>query len=35
VNHVAFVLKFSSRPIAEVIQELSEEIVPHFPALHI
>jgi luciferase-type oxidoreductase len=35
VNHVAFVLKFSSRPIANVIQELSEEIVPHFPAIQI
>lgn len=32
VNHVAFVLKFSQRPIRDVIQELVEEVVPHFPA---
>jgi luciferase-type oxidoreductase len=35
VNHVAFVLKFSQRPVREVIQELAEEIVPHFPAIQI
>ena len=32
VNHVAFVLKFSQRPVKDVIQEISEEIMPHFPA---
>lgn len=35
VNHVAFVLKFSQRPVKDVIQELAEEIVPHFPAIQI
>lgn len=32
VNHVLFNLKFSSRPIAEVIAELSEFVIPRFPA---
>lgn len=32
VNHVAFVLKFARRPIREVIQELGQEVLPHFPA---
>ena len=32
VNHVLFNVKFASRPIADVIQELGEEVVPHFPA---
>ncbi len=32
VNHVAFVLKFSQRPMKDVIQEICEEIIPHFPA---
>ncbi len=32
VNHVAFVLKFSGRPIREVIDELSAEILPFFPS---
>ena len=31
VNHIAFVLYFSMRPPAEVIQELGEEVLPHFP----
>lgn len=35
VNHIAFVLKFASRPITEVIQELAEEVVPHFSAIQI
>lgn len=33
VNHVIFNVKFVRRPIAEVIQELGEEVVPYFPAL--
>lgn len=32
VNHVAFVLKFSRRPVAEVLDELTREVVPLFPA---
>ncbi|WP_424769213.1 TIGR03571 family LLM class oxidoreductase [Paenibacillus sp. sgz302251] len=31
VNHLAFVLYFSKRPAEEVIQELGEEVLPHFP----
>ena len=31
VNHVMFGLKNSKRPAAEVIQELGEYVVPHFP----
>ncbi|PLT32483.1 TIGR03571 family LLM class oxidoreductase [Bacillus sp. V5-8f] len=31
VNHLAFVLYFSKRPPAEVIQELGEFVLPHFP----
>ena len=34
VNHVILVLKNEDRPIAEVIQELGEYVVPHFPALN-
>ncbi|MED2752297.1 LLM class oxidoreductase [Bacillus thuringiensis] len=33
VNHVILVLKNVNRPITEVIQELGEYVVPHFPAL--
>ncbi|MCG7334182.1 LLM class oxidoreductase [Sporosarcina sp. ACRSM] len=33
VNHVYLNNKFSHRPVEEVIQELAEEVVPHFPAL--
>lgn len=33
VNHVILTLKFVQRPIADIIQELGEEVVPHFPAL--
>ncbi|WP_431030381.1 LLM class oxidoreductase [Lysinibacillus sp. LZ02] len=33
VNHVILVLKKGNRPMAEVIQELGEYVVPHFPAL--
>lgn len=32
VNHVALNLKFGSRPAADVVQELGEHVVPHFPA---
>ncbi|GGG03497.1 TIGR03571 family LLM class oxidoreductase [Paenibacillus abyssi] len=32
VNHIAFVLYFSHRPPEDVIQELGEEILPHFPS---
>lgn len=31
VNHLAFVLYFSQRPPAEVIQELGEFVLPYFP----
>lgn len=31
VNHVLLGLKFSERPIDEVIRELGEEVVPYFP----
>jgi hypothetical protein len=31
VNHLAFVLYFSKRPPAEVIQELEEIVLPYFP----
>lgn len=33
VNHVIFNLKFAERPIDEIIQELGEHVVPHFPSL--
>ncbi|GGG03071.1 hypothetical protein GCM10010916_20180 [Paenibacillus abyssi] len=33
VNHIIFNLKYGRRPVQEVIQELGEEVVPHFPAL--
>lgn len=32
VNHVIFVLKNSKRPAEEVIDELGEYVLPHFPA---
>lgn len=31
VNHAALGIQFSDRPAAEVIQELAEEVLPHFP----
>lgn len=31
VNHAALGIQFSRRPAAEVIQELAEEVLPHFP----
>ncbi len=33
VNHVAFNIRFASRPVAEVIAELAEYVVPSFPTL--
>jgi luciferase-type oxidoreductase len=33
VNHVAINLKYGRRPVEEVIEELGEEVLPHFPAL--
>ncbi|SKB96808.1 luciferase-type oxidoreductase, BA3436 family [Sphingobacterium nematocida] len=33
VNHAALGLQFSTRPLEEVIDELAEEILPHFPSL--
>ncbi len=33
VNHVILNLKYGRRPVDEVIEELGEEVVPHFPAL--
>ncbi|MFJ7735368.1 LLM class oxidoreductase [Lysinibacillus sp. NPDC097287] len=33
INHVILGLKKGNRPTAEVIQELGEYVVPHFPAL--
>lgn len=32
VNHVAFNLKLSQRPAVEVVSELAEFVLPHFPA---
>lgn len=34
VNHIIINLKDSKRPANEVIQELCEEVAPHFPALN-
>ncbi len=31
VNHLAFVPYFAHRPMEEMIQEIGEEILPHFP----
>jgi len=33
VNHVAFNFKAARRPVDEMVQELGEEVVPHFPAV--
>ncbi|MDR2283686.1 MAG: LLM class oxidoreductase [Sphingobacterium sp.] len=33
VNHAALGLQFSTRPLTEVIDELAEEVLPHFPSL--
>ncbi|MDM9558755.1 LLM class oxidoreductase [Bordetella petrii] len=32
VNHVALGIQFSARPAAEILQELAEEVLPHFPS---
>lgn len=32
VNHAALGIQYSPRPAAEVIQELAEEVLPHFPS---
>lgn len=32
VNHAALGIQLSQRPAAEVIQELAEEVLPHFPS---
>ncbi|MBN3264039.1 LLM class oxidoreductase [Pectobacterium brasiliense] len=32
VNHAALGIQFSERPVAEVIQELAEDVLPHFPS---
>jgi len=34
VNHVLFNLKFSTRPIVDVLTELREFVVPKFPAIN-
>lgn len=34
VNHAALGIQFSRRPAAELVQELAEEVLPHFPAHH-
>ncbi|ALS22549.1 MULTISPECIES: LLM class oxidoreductase [Paenibacillus] len=33
VNHVIINLKYGHRPVEEVIEELGEEVLPHFPAI--
>lgn len=33
VNHAALGIQFSRRPPAELIQQLAEEVLPHFPSL--
>jgi luciferase-type oxidoreductase len=33
VNHAALGIQFSERPPAEIIQELAEDVLPHFPSL--
>lgn len=32
VNHVIFNIKFAKRPVEELIRELGEKVVPHFPS---
>lgn len=32
VNHAALGIQFSQRPVKEIIQELAEEVLPHFPS---
>lgn len=33
VNHAALGIQFAQRPVRELLQELAEEVLPHFPAL--
>lgn len=33
VNHAALGIQFSQRPVAQVLQELAQEVLPHFPSL--
>jgi luciferase-type oxidoreductase len=33
VNHIIINLKYGQRPVEEVIEELGQEVLPHFPAL--
>lgn len=33
VNHAAIGIHFSKRPISDVIDELADEVLPHFPAI--
>jgi hypothetical protein len=32
VNHIGLNLKYATRPAHEIVQELGEHVVPHFPA---
>ncbi|MNU06074.1 hypothetical protein D3C72_2511310 [compost metagenome] len=32
VNHAALGIQFAQRPAAEIIQELAEDVLPHFPS---
>ena len=32
INHIAFNLKYGQRPASEVIEELAEYVLPHFPS---
>lgn len=34
VNHVTFNIRFSTRPVDAVLNELCQYVVPEFPALH-
>lgn len=35
VNHVAFVLKYGKRPATDVVEELIEFVLPHFPKISV
>ncbi|HHE6470363.1 TPA: hypothetical protein ACPFI9_000711 [Providencia rettgeri] len=32
VNHAAIGIQYSERPALEVLQEMAEEVLPHFPS---
>lgn len=32
VNHAAIGIQYSERPALEVLQEIAEEVLPHFPS---